>query len=39
MNTPAPPQSAALDTLRQWHPEFTAIRQDIHAHPEMSTPE
>ncbi len=24
-----------LDTLRQWHPEFTALRQDIHAHPEI----
>ena len=30
MSTPTP-----LDTLRQWHPEFTAIRQDIHAHPEI----
>ena len=30
MTKPAP-----LDTLRQWHPEFTAIRRDIHAHPEI----
>ena len=28
-------KSAPLDVLRQWHPEFTEIRQDIHAHPEI----
>ena len=28
-------QSVPLEMLRQWHPEFTAIRQDIHAHPEI----
>jgi len=30
MTKPAP-----LETLRAWHPEFTAIRRDIHAHPEI----
>ena len=27
--------SAPLETIRTWHPEFTAIRRDIHAHPEI----
>lgn len=27
--------SDALATIRTWHPELTAVRQDIHTHPEI----
>ena len=28
-----------IEQLREWHPEFTAIRRDIHAHPELGMEE
>ena len=30
---------AVLDRLRAWQPEFAALRQDIHAHPELGLEE
>ncbi|WP_191084558.1 M20 aminoacylase family protein [Roseococcus microcysteis] len=31
--------SSVIETVRQWQPELAAIRQDIHAHPELGMEE
>ncbi len=31
--------SSVIDRIRDWHPELTAIRRDIHAHPELGLEE
>ncbi len=36
---PAAPSAALIDQIRIHHPELTAIRRDIHAHPEMGLEE
>ena len=28
--------TSPVDTIRRYHPELTAIRRDLHAHPELS---
>ena len=33
------PDDAIVTEIRAYHPELTAIRRDIHAHPEMGLEE
>ncbi|HEX6636792.1 MAG TPA: M20 aminoacylase family protein, partial [Steroidobacteraceae bacterium] len=33
---PAPPMTSPVERIRQYHRELTALRRDLHAHPELS---